>query len=150
MTRVTASIEIEASPEEVWELVMDPERLDEWVTIHRELGEVSDRPLKDGSTIEQTLCLRGVNFHVRWKVAEARRPKVAVWEGKGPAHSRTRTQYRLAANGNGGTRFDYETEFKAPLGPLGAAASRALMGGVPKREATRTLEQLKALAERNN
>lgn len=149
MSRVTASIEIEAPPEEVWELVMDPERLAEWVTIHRGLGKVSDRPLQDGSTLEQTLCLRGVNFHVDWKVAEARAPKVAVWEGKGPARSRTRTQYRLAANGNGGTRFDYETEFKPPLGPLGAAASRALMGGVPRREATRTLEQLKELAERD-
>ena len=149
MKRVTASIEIEASPERVWKLVMDPDRLDEWVSIHRGLGDVSDRPLKDGSTLEQTLCLRGVNFHVRWKVAKATAPKLAVWEGKGPARSRTRTEYRLAENGNGGTRFDYETEFKPPLGPLGAAAGRALMGGVPKREATRTLEQLKALAERD-
>jgi uncharacterized protein YndB with AHSA1/START domain len=145
---VTATIEIEAPPEEVWNLVMDPQRLGEWVTIHRELGKVSDSPLKDGSTLEQTLCLRGINFHVRWKVAEADPPQLAVWEGKGPARSRTRTQYRLSDNGNGGTRFDYENHFKAPLGPLGAAASRALVGGISKREANKTLEQLKALAER--
>ena len=145
---VKATIEIAAPPEDVWELVMDPQRLEEWVTIHRGLGKVSDRPLKDGSTLEQTLCLRGINFHVRWKVAEAEPPELAVWEGKGPARSRTRTQYRLTDNGNGGTRFDYENDFKPPLGPLGAAAGRALMGGVSKREADKTLKQLKQLAER--
>jgi len=147
MQSVTASIEIEASPERVWELVMDPSRLDQWVSIHHGLGDVSDRPLKAGSTLEQTLSLRGVHFHVHWKVAEATAPKLAIWEGRGPARSRTRTEYRLTANGNGGTRFDYTNEFSTPLGPLGAAASRALMGGVPKREATKTLQQLKALAE---
>ena len=32
---VSQSIEIDAPIEEVWELVMDPDRLGEWVTIHR-------------------------------------------------------------------------------------------------------------------
>ena len=35
-----------------------------------------------------------------------------------------------------------------PLGPLGALASRALVGGMPEREATHTLERLRALLER--
>ena len=51
------------------------------------------------------------------------------------------------ASANGGTRFEYENEFKAPMGPLGAAASRALVGGVPEREAQASLKQLKALLE---
>ena len=147
MSKVTAAIEIDAPPEKVWAIVMDPQRLGDWVTIHRKVGKVSDRPLRHGSTLEQTLCLRGANFKVRWTVDEARDAQLAVWEGKGPARSRAHTTYRLSANGNGGTRFDYENEFKAPLGPLGAAASRALMGGVPQREANRTLEQLKQVVE---
>ncbi|MGI8512503.1 MAG: hypothetical protein ACR2NH_07725, partial [Solirubrobacteraceae bacterium] len=65
----------------------------------------------------------------------------------GPARSKARTAYRLSADGNGGTRFDYENEFKAPLGPLGAAASRALVGGLPAREAKASLQRLKALLE---
>jgi uncharacterized protein YndB with AHSA1/START domain len=147
VSRVSASIEIDAPPERVWEVVMDPARLEEWVTIHRGLDEVSDRPLKDGSTLGQTLCLRGVKFHVTWKVEEAAAPQRAVWEGKGPARSKAQTRYRLSPNGNGGTRFDYENEFKAPLGPLGAAASRALVGGVPQREANATLAKLKDVCE---
>ncbi len=149
MSEVVTSIEIAAPPEAVWEVVMDPDRLADWVTIHREVEEVSDHPLRDGSTLRQRLCLRGVNFHVRWTVAEARRPELAEWEGRGPARSRAHISYRLSANGDGGTRFDYENEFKAPLGPLGAAASRALVGGLPQREAHATLGRLKELVERD-
>lgn len=126
---------------------MDPDRLDDWVTIHRRVGKVSDRPLRNGSTLEQTLCLRGLSVKVRWTVSEARAFELAVWEGRGPARAKAHTTYRLSPEGSHGTRFDYEVEFKAPLGPIGAAASRALVGGVPQREADRTLARLRALFE---
>jgi carbon monoxide dehydrogenase subunit G len=138
--KVTSSIHIAAMPQEVWDVVMDPERLQEWVTIHRGLGD------HGRDHMEQTLCLRGVNFHVTWKLAECSQPRLAVWEGRGPARSKAHTAYRLAET-DGGTRFDYENEFKAPFGPLGAVASRALVGGVPEREASASLERLKAILE---
>jgi uncharacterized protein YndB with AHSA1/START domain len=147
MKRVTASIDIAAPPEEVWAVVMDPARLKDWVTIHRKLGKASDKPLKHGSTLEQTLHLRGVSIKVRWTVEEATSPRRAVWEGRGPARARTHTTYDLSPDGNGGTRFEYVNEFRPPLGPIGAAANRVLMGGVPQREADRTLRRLKALLE---
>ena len=150
MSRVLASIDIDAPPERVWEVAMDPARLKDWVTIHRDVDKVSDRPLRDGSTLEQKLCLRGVSFHVRWTVSEAQVPQLAVWDGKGPTRSKAHTSYRLSPDGNGGTRFDYENEFKAPLGPLGAVASRALVGGVPKREAHATLANLKRVVEQDS
>jgi uncharacterized protein YndB with AHSA1/START domain len=146
---VTAEIEIQAPPEKVWEVVMDPKRLKDWVTIHRKVDRVSDAPLRDGSTLRQTLCLRGVNFHVEWTVERAQSPRHAVWEGRGPAHSTAQTEYRLEPVDNGATRFRYRNEFKAPGGPLGAAASRVVIGGVPQREANRTLRQLKELLERD-
>lgn len=134
------SIEIDAPPQEVWDVVMDPERLHEWVTIHRGLGEHGDGHMR------QTLCLRGVSFHVDWTLAEADEPRLAVWEGKGPARSRAHTLYRLTPI-DGRTRFDYENEFKAPFGPLGRVAAGALVGGLPEREAAATLKRLKALLE---
>lgn len=140
MTKVSRSIEIAATPQEVWDVVMDPERLAEWVTIHRGLGE------HGRDHMDQTLHLRGVNFHVHWDLAESDPPRLAVWEGRGPARSRAHTAYRISGV-DGGSRFEYENEFRAPFGPLGAVASRALVGGVPDREAMATLRRLKALLE---
>jgi hypothetical protein len=97
--------------------------------------------------MEQTLCLRGVNFKVHWELVECKHPFHAEWHGRGPARSHAETEYRLAENGSGGTRFGYRNEFRAPLGPLGAIASRAIVGGLPKREADASLRRLKALVE---
>jgi carbon monoxide dehydrogenase subunit G len=141
MSEVETSIDIAAPPEDVWAVVMDAERLHEWVTIHRKLEAHTD------TTMVQVLCIHHVNFHVRWELEEAVRPRHAHWVGKGPARSKAETEYRLRAV-DGGTRFDYRNEFRAPLGPLGAAASRALVGGVPQREANASLQRLKALVER--
>jgi uncharacterized protein YndB with AHSA1/START domain len=146
MTAVNANIDIDAPPETVWDTLMDPTRLREWVTIHRKLGESADPPLEVGDELDQTLSLRGVNFKVHWTVREADRPRRAVWEGRGPARSRSRTVYEVHANGDG-TRFEYHNEFNAPGGPLGSAASRVLMGGGPQREAKASLQRLKKLLE---
>ena len=147
MTLVTASIDIDAPREKVFETMLDPARLNEWVTIHRKVNDADGGRPHEGYGMEQTLCLRGVNFKVKWTLTEGKRPKRATWEGRGPAHSYARTSYALKDLDGDRTRFDYENEFKAPGGFLGAAASRMLIGGVPQREATRSLQQLKALLE---
>lgn len=148
MAEVVLSIEIAAPPEKVWDLVMDPNRFGEWVTIHRGLGKVSSNGApRKGDEMEQSLALRGATFKVHWELTECEPGRHAVWEGKGPAHSRAETEYRLTPTDRG-TRFAYRNEFKAPMGPLGAVASRALVGGLPEREARATLKRLKALLER--
>jgi uncharacterized membrane protein len=147
VTLVTASIDIDAPRERVYDLMLDPARLDEWVTIHRRVNSRAGGPPRQGYEMDQTLHLRGANFRVHWTLTEAKRPSRATWEGRGPAHSYARTSYALTDLAGDRTRFDYENEFKAPGGFLGAAASRMLIGGVPQREANRSLQQLKALLE---
>ena len=141
MTEVVTTIDIDAPPERVWALAMDPNCLSEWVTIHRRLHGHDDGPPRIGYGMEQTLHLRGVNFKACDKGHHAE------WHGRGPARSHAETEYRLTAV-DGGTRFDYRNEFTAPLGPLGRVASRALVGGLPRREANASLRKLKKLAER--
>jgi uncharacterized protein YndB with AHSA1/START domain len=148
MSTVTASIDIAASPAEVWDVVMDPTRLAEWVTIHRGLGESDEGAPRVGFRMDQQVHLRGVSVDVHWTLVECFPGERAIWQGRGPARSRARTEYVLRAAPGGCTHFDYRNEFHAPLGPLGALASRALVGGMPEREAKRTLERLRALLER--
>jgi uncharacterized protein YndB with AHSA1/START domain len=147
MSEVVTSIDIAAPPEQVWALAMDPDRLADWVTIHRRLHDHTDGRPQRGYEMEQTLCLRGVNFKVHWELVHCEAPHRAEWHGRGPARSHAETEYRLSANGAGGTHFGYRNEFRAPLGPLGAMASRAIVGGLPRREADASLQRLKALAE---
>lgn len=147
MTEVVTSIDIAAPPERVWALAMDPNCLSEWVTIHRRLHGHDDGPPRKGFAMEQTLHLRGVNFKVHWELVAFDDGHHAEWHGRGPARSHAETEYRLTPI-DGGTRFDYRNVFTAPLGPLGRVASRALVGGLPRREADASLRKLKALAER--
>jgi uncharacterized protein YndB with AHSA1/START domain len=149
MSLIIASIQIAAAPEDVWRMVMDPDRLGDWVTIHRRLVHADDGPPHEGYEMDQQLRLRGVNVEVHWKLVDCRPDERAVWEGRGPARSRARTEYILRANGND-TRFDYRNEFHPPLGPIGAVVSRALAGGMPEREARRTLLRLRDHLERSS
>jgi uncharacterized protein YndB with AHSA1/START domain len=147
MSQVDASITIAADPEKVWETVMDPKRLDRWVTIHRRLVHADASQPAVGFHMDQCIHLRGVTLEVHWELVECEPCRRAVWEGRGPARSRAHTEYLLKAVDGGKTRFDYRNEFRAPLGPVGAIVSRALVGGIPLREANRSLERLKGQIE---
>jgi carbon monoxide dehydrogenase subunit G len=149
MTAVRASIEIEAPPQRVWDVIMDPDRYGDWVTIHRRLGHVDEGELRRGFQVEQTLSLHHANFKVHWSLAELDEPRRAVWEGRGPAGSHALIVDELVAlDGGGRTRFDYVNEYSQPGGFFGRMAGRVLVAGSAEREATRSLERLKGFIER--
>jgi uncharacterized protein YndB with AHSA1/START domain len=147
MSVVTASAVLPAPAKDVWRVVMDPARLGEWVTIHSRLLRADDGSPHVGFSMDQRIHMRGVSLDVHWRLVECKPCELAVWEGRGPARSRARSEYHLHPQ-DGGTRFDYRNDFHAPLGPVGAIVSRALVGGMPAREAHRTLDQLRGLLER--
>lgn len=147
MSTVTATIELPASAQKVWDTIMDTRRLGEWVTIHRRLRHSDQGPPHVGYEMDQQLHLRGVSLDVHWRLVQSETARHAVWEGRGPARSRALTEYSLTPLGDRRTRFDYRNEFHAPLGLVGALASRALVGGMPQREANRTLERLRSILE---
>jgi len=145
--KVQRDITIDASPEEVWEVLMDPSRLKDWVSIHQKLKSAPNGILNEGDKLTQCLRLMHKKFDVKWQVEQARKPKKAVWEGRGPLRSKAAVVYELAPNGNGGTSFHYENEFRAPMGPLGAIFADHAFQRTSEREADRTLDRLKSLLE---
>jgi carbon monoxide dehydrogenase subunit G len=144
--KVQRTIEISAPPERVYEIVMDPKHLKDWVTVHEALIEAPDGELKKDSELTQCLKLAGRKFNVHWKVVEDDCPNRVVWEGQGPVHSQAQVVYELERNGDGGTRFSYMNQYDLPGGPLGKLAGRSV-AGIAGREADRTLERLKKLIE---
>lgn len=146
MSTVNARIEIAAPRQQVWDTVMDPQRLGDWVTIHRTVENVSS-PGRPGASMEQVLCMRGVNFRVKWHLVEMDEPSLAQWEGRGPARSRALIRYQLAPVDDTHTMFEYTNEFTPPGGMLGNVASRIVVGAVSQREANSSLHRLKELLE---
>jgi uncharacterized membrane protein len=143
---IAQSIEIDAPIERVWDLVMDPGRLGDWVTIHRSVADLPDGELTTGSRFRQEMRLKGVPLKVRWEIVECRPPRCARWQGKAMAGAKARISYELSEIGSG-TRFDYENEFELPAGRVGKLAGRAFNAISGEREAKRTLARLKDLLE---
>jgi uncharacterized protein YndB with AHSA1/START domain len=147
MSTVHVQIQIDAPPRVVWETVMNPARLAEWVTIHRSVKVRSADPTHEGSQMDQVLHILGVSFKVHWTLESAIAPREAEWQGRGPALSRAVIRYKLTGEKDGPTVFDYVNEFHPPGGPLGSAASRVVVGHMPEREAQESLVRLKRLIE---
>jgi uncharacterized protein YndB with AHSA1/START domain len=145
MPNVEQSIDISAPIERVWELLTDLERLEDWVSIHREFPEPPPADVQEGTTFQQTLTVAGTPFAVEWTAVEVDGPQRLSWQGTGPAGATADTTYGLS-NENGGTRFTYRNEFKLPAGEIGEAAG-SVVSGYAEREAGASLARLKQLAE---
>ena len=146
--RIEREIHLPAPPETVYDLIVDPRRLGDWVTIHRGLRRVPAGPLEAGSELVQTLAIASVPIEIAWTVITARRPREVVWDGHGPARSRARIEYRLAPVGSG-TRFAYINEFELPGGPFGRIAAAAMSTTrLADREMDQSLARLRRLLER--
>jgi uncharacterized protein YndB with AHSA1/START domain len=149
MSTVQAEIVIDAPIERVWETIMDPRRLGDWVTIHKSVENFPRGPLRKGATMDQAMSVRGITFHVHWRLAAMDAPNEARWEGGGPAHSDALIRYQLSSDESGRTTFRYTNEFHPPGGRLGSVASRFIVGATSEREAHNSLLRLKSLLESN-
>ena len=143
--KVERSIEIAAPPDAVYDVVMDPARLEEWVTVHKELLHAPNGVLAEGDELAQKLKVAGQAFKVRWTVAKAERPRDVEWEGRGPMGTKARVSYDLESRGDG-TCFNYVNEYELPGGALGRLGAKAVARTAGK-EADRTLDRLKGLLE---
>ena len=147
MAKLERTIDIDAPPEEVYDVLTDPNCLGQWVTIQEALVSAPDPPLTEGDCVVQRMKVVGRSFEVSWDVEVAERPKKVRWAGNGPMGSVARATYELEPNGDGGTKFSYTNEYDVPGGPVGKVAGRALVsasGG----EADATLERLKDFIEK--
>jgi uncharacterized membrane protein len=148
MSSVSRKVEINAPLQRVWDTIMNPNCFSDWVTIHKSVSNVSDSPLREGSTMDQELSIHGLSFSVHWTLTSIDSPCAARWEGGGPARSTAIIGYALKSVGDQRTIFEYTNEFRTPGGKLGVMASRMIVGATSEREADKSLSRLKALLER--
>ena len=143
--KVERAIEIAAPPRDVYDVILDAGRLEDWVTIHQALEDAPNGPLRRGSELTQRLKLAGQGFTVHWEVVENEPARRVVWAGRGPMRSRARVTYDFEPVA-GGTRFCYSNEYALPGGPLGRMAG-PMVKRVTAGEVDRSLERLRLLVE---
>lgn len=145
MPKAETTIQTDAPPERVWALLMDPERLGDWVTAHCDVSDVPEGGLTEGSSFRQTLKIAGSKFGVRWTINELEEPRLAVWSGAGPKGSTAKVRYELEPS-QGGTRFRYCNEYELPGGAFGKLAG-TVASTPAKRAMASSLKRLKRLVE---
>lgn len=143
MEPVDVTVELDAPPSRVFEVLLDMPRTPEWVTICKAVLSVDPGTPTPGWSCKQRYALRGAPFVVSWTLDELVPEQTIVWKGKGPARSRAQARQDLTPLDAGArTRLRYRNAFKTPGGPFGAVASRALMGDTAEVEARRSLSKL--------
>ena len=146
MSKLEREIQIDASPEDVYDKLTDPNCLGEWVSVHDGIEAAPPGNVEQGDTLIQRMKVAGRRFRITWHVDEAQRPSRVVWTGKGPMGSRSRATYLISTNGGDGSTFNYVNEYHLPGGPVGKLAARAVIGASGG-EADRSLAKLKQLVE---
>lgn len=145
MAPVDVTVDLNADPHTVFEMLLDISRTPEWVTICRAVLHLDDGTPTPGWQCKQRYVLRGAPFVVTWTLDELTPDRHLSWSGRGPARSTASIEQDLTPLGDGRTRLRYRNEFKAPGGLLGAAASRALVGDTAEQEARDSLQRLTTL-----
>ena len=128
-------------------MVMDPDRLGDWVTAHKRVYDTPSGKLSAGDSFKQKLRIVGPSFKVKWTVIESDEPNSARWAGKGPGGSAADVTYKLTEADGGGTRFDYCNNFELPGGPLSIPA-KSIAGPPASKQAKASLQNLKKLLEK--
>ena len=146
MTRVERSIEIDRSPEEVFEALTDLDRLPQWATILVETRKAPGRPIETGDSFEQTIRVAGVPLESRWRVGHIQRPTVVEYEAEGVMGGRLRMIQRVSPVG-GGSRVELEVDYELPGSFVGELLDQAFVERRNEREAGSSLQNLKDLLE---
>jgi len=144
MSELEREIHIDAPAERVYDVMMDPDTLAEWVSIHDAVEE-APQELHEGAELVQRVKVAGQRFKLRWKVEQAKRPERVVWQGRGPMGTKATATYEFSPN-EGGCTFRYSNRYDLPGGPAGKLAGKAIVG-VSGSEADRSLERLKKYIE---
>ena len=146
MARIERQIEIARSPQHVFALLTDLDRLPEWATIVIDTREVSDQPLRKGCTFRQTLKLFGRELETEWRVEELAPPRHVAYAATAPGGG-TLTMRQTVEPSDRGSRVALELDYELPGGWLGELLDRRVVEQHNEREADRSLQQLKHLLE---
>ena len=128
MSIARAEVVVDASPEEVWRVVSDPDNLLHWDRRVAGVTDVSQDEFTAGLTYKTELRFMGVHGTVGVEVLEADPPHFARLRLSGPLDATVTT--RITALEDGRSLLEHEVDYRL-RGALGLFAARSLklLGG---------------------
>ncbi len=148
MARIERRIEINRSPDDVFEVLTDLNRLPNWATIVVETHDVPEQAIRNGTTFRQTIRVAGRNLECDWRVAELKRPRHVAYEATEVGCGQLAMRQTVVP-ADSGSRVELELDYELPGGWLGEAIDRAYLERRNEREAEHSLHNLKDLLEGN-
>ena len=130
MPVVTADVEIEASPEEVWKVVSDPTNLPLWDRHVVAVTGVPDTGIRKGTQYTTEVRFVGVRASLGARVEDLQRPHYARIRLNGILEGTVETW--LEPQNQGVTRLRHRVDYRFKGGPLGSFAAQTIrMLGAP-------------------
>jgi uncharacterized protein YndB with AHSA1/START domain len=125
MTRISASVEVDAPIEKAWEVVADPRNLPRW---NRRITKVHGVPrdgLAEGTEYTTIVSFAGVGAHVDAEVLEIKPPEYSKIRLSGPVLEAIVTT-NLSPIDERRTRIEQVVDYEFRGGILGRLAAKAL------------------------
>lgn len=141
MANVNASAQLPASPEQVWDVLADFGKFEQWLTIHQ--GWKSELPteLGVGTKVTQIVSIMGMANKIEWNVDEYSPPKALRISGTGMAGVEVAFTLAVEPAAEGATAtIDAEFTGQMIVGALGTAVEQN-----SKKELDASLEKLAGL-----
>lgn len=141
MASVTATVDFPAPPEKVWATMSDPNRYEEWLTIHQGWrGEVPEE-LSVGTKLTEIVSVMGMANKIEWTVDEYEPPSKVKISGAGMAGVQVSFTLSVTPT-DSGSQAAINAEFTGQMvvGAIGAAVEKQ-----SKKELDASLEKLAGL-----
>ncbi|HYJ61319.1 MAG TPA: SRPBCC family protein [Actinomycetota bacterium] len=126
MSTAEFSVEVDASPERVWEVVSNPANIPHWER-HVESVQVPDE-LEEDSTYSVVMSFMGVRVRVRGEILRWEPPSHATIHLRGPLDATIETSIARLPHDRSLLRHEVTYHFRGPLGGLVAAGLTAVGG----------------------
>jgi uncharacterized protein YndB with AHSA1/START domain len=127
MTTAEFSVEIDASPERVWEVVSDPVNIPQWER-HVVSVDMPDGGIGEDSTYSVVMVFMGIRVRVRGEILRWEPPSYATIHLRGPLDATIETSIARLPRDRSLLRHEVTYTFRGPLGRLVAAGVNAVGG----------------------
>jgi uncharacterized membrane protein len=144
MGHISRTTHVKATPEQVFDLFANVERLPEWQVPAAEVKDITGTPGTVGFGWTTATTFAGRKMESPMKITAIERPRMFEIKGTGSQTGTVRGRFEPAA---GGTDVTIESEYEMPLGFIGDAANKLFFEKSFAESWDKSLEKLKALVE---